>query len=180
MKINLLVIISFMVVLSAAMVAPVVAAENVTITGNPTAVIDITVTGGITGWVLVVGSNTRADDVDLTVSSNYIDWTVTVKDDLDGSKIAGTAGKMANWTGAAYESDSLAANLTVEGKSVADKTTGAEVTLSGTDQTIETGIDVIDTQAMDITIGQAVAYTDPRLPGSNVYRIIVTFIGTLP
>ncbi len=50
MKINLLVVISLMVVLSAAMVAPVVAADTGTsvITGNPGAVIDIVVTGSIT------------------------------------------------------------------------------------------------------------------------------------
>jgi len=182
MKINLLVVISLMVVMSAAMVAPVVAAETgtSTITGNPGAAIDITVTGSISDWALAVGDNTDSTSVDLAVSSNYIGWTVAVKDAMDDSKIGGTEGNMANWTGSAYAaSGNLAAALHVTGASVTDKTTGAEVTLSGSDQTIETGLDVVDSQSMDITIGQAVAYTDPRLPGTNVYRIIVTFTGSI-
>jgi hypothetical protein len=74
----------------------------------------------------------------------------------------------------------LAAALHVEGIGVSGKTTGADVALTDADQPIETGLDVVDAQAMDITIGQHVAITDPRLPGSNVYRIIVTFTGTTP
>jgi hypothetical protein len=104
---------------------------------------------------------------------------------MDGPKIAGTEGKMANWSGSAYVADplatKLAAALHVTGASVPAKTTGGvERTLTDTDQTIETGLDVVDAQSMDITIGQTVAITDPRLPGTNVYRIIVTFTGTTP
>ena len=183
-----MVVISLMVVLSAAMVAPVMAASTgtSTITGNPGAVIDITVTGSISNWALVAGgANTNSTAVDLTVSSNYIGWVVAVKDAMDGPKIAGTEGKMANWSGSAYVADPLATKLAealhVTGASVPAKTTGGvERTLTNADQTIETGIDVVDAQSMDIIIGQTVAITDPRLPGSNVYRIIVTFTGTTP
>jgi hypothetical protein len=151
-----------------------------TITGNPGAAIDIAVTGSITGWALEVGPNSDSTSVDLTVSSNKIGWTVAVKDAMDGSKIAGTEGKMANWTGSAWAaSGNLAAAMHVTGASVPTKTTGAEVALTGSDQLIETGLDVVDTQPMDITIGQVVAYTDANLPGSNVYRIIVTFTGSV-
>lgn len=183
MKINLMVVISLMVVLSAAMVAPVMAAPTgtSTITGNPAAIIDITVTGSISNWALAVGPNTDSTSVNLAVSSNYFGWTVAVRDALDGGKNAGTAGKMTNWTGSAWASGNLTAALHVTGASVPAKTTGGvERTLTDTDQTIETGLDVVDAQSMDITIGQAIAYTDPRLPGSNVYRIIVTFTGTTP
>ena len=186
MKINLLVVMGLMVVMSATMVAPVMAAPTgtSTITGNPGAVIDITVTGSISNWALAVGPNTNSTAVDLTVSSNYIGWVVAVKDAMDGPKIAGTEGKMANWSGSAYVADPLATKLAealhVTGASVPAKTTGGvERTLTDTDQTIETGLDVVDAQSMDITIGQAVAYTDPTLPGSNVYRIIVTFTGSV-
>jgi hypothetical protein len=87
---------------------------------------------------------------------------------------------MANWTGSAYAaSGNIAAAMHVTGASVSTKTTGADVALSGSDQTIETGLDVVGSEQMDITIGQAVAYTDPTLPGSNVYRIIVTFTGSV-
>ena len=185
MKINLLVVISLIVVLSAAMVAPVVAADTgtSTITGNPGAVIDIVITGSISNWALAVGDNTDADSVNLTVSSNYIGWTVAVKDAMDDSKISGTEGSMANWSSSAYVDDPSATKLAalhVTGPSVPAKTTGAEVALTDSDQLIETGLDVVDAQSMDITIDQTVEYTDPRLPGSNVYRIIVTFTGTTP
>jgi hypothetical protein len=183
MKINLMVVISLVVAMSAAMVAPVGAAPTGTsvITGNPGYIIDIVVTGDITGWALVAGTtNTNSTGVDLVVSSNEIGWTVAVRDALDGSKDAATAGKMTNYTGSSYASGSLAANLTVAGESVSGKSTGAGVTLSGIPQTIETGLDVVTSDSMHITIGQAVAYTDPRLPNPNVYRIIVTFTGTTP
>lgn len=182
MKKNLLVIISLVVVMSAVIVAPVAALTTgtSTITGNPGAAIDITVTGSISGWALAVGPNTDSSTVSLAVSSNKVGWTVAVKDGMDESKIAGTAGKMANYTGSAYAaSGNLAAAMHVAGASVPTKTTGADVALLGTDQLIETGLDAVDAQSMAITIGQTVAYTDPTLPGSNVYRIIVTFTGSV-
>jgi len=181
MKIKLLV--SLMVVMSAAMVAPVMAIDTGTsvITGNPGYIIDIVVTGDITCWALVAGTTiTNSTGVDLAVSSNKVPWIVSVKDAMDGPKITGTAGKMANWTGSAWAaSGNLAAAMHVTGESVSG-TTGHNIALSGSDQTIETGDAVVSGQSMGITIDQDVAYTDPRLPGSNVYRIIVTFIGTLP
>lgn len=181
MKKNLLVIISLVIVMSA-LIAPVAALPTgtSTITGNPGAAIDITVTGSISGWALAVGPNTDPSSVSLAVSSNKVGWTVAVQDAMDGSKIAGTEGKMANWTGSSYAaSGNLAAAMHVAGESVSSKTTGADVELSGDDQLIETGLDAVNAQSMAITIGQNVAYTDPTLPGSNVYRIIVTFTGSV-
>jgi hypothetical protein len=182
MKRNLLVFISLMVIVSATMIIPGMAAETGSsiITGNPATAIDITVTGSISNWALAVGSNTDPSSVNLAVSSNKIGWTVAVKDGMDGSKISGTQGKMANWTGSAWASSgNLAAAMHVAGASVPTKTTGADVALSGSDQPIETGLDVVSSQSMAITIGQTVAYTDPALPNPNVYRIIVTFTGSV-
>ena len=104
MKVNLVVVFSLLIVMSVAIVAPGMAATTgtSTITANPGAAIDITVTGSISDWALAVGPNTDATSVDLAVSSNKIGWTVAVKDAMDDSKIGGTAGKMANWTGSAY------------------------------------------------------------------------------
>jgi len=183
MKKNLLVIISLVVVMSAVMVVPVVAAETgtSTITGNPGAAIDITVTGSISDWTLAVGSNTNATSVDLTVSSNKVGWTVAVKDNSDNGKPVSWAGRMVEWDGtSAYVTspEVLGANMTVEGATVSSST-GSLVTLSQTDNTIETGLDAVNAQSMDITIGQAVAYTDPTLPDPNVYRIVVTFTGSV-
>jgi hypothetical protein len=108
-----------------------------------------------------------------------MDIEVAVKDALDDGKNGGTAGKMANWSGSTYASDSLAAALDVTGASVPLKTTGAAKTLSVSDQVIETGLAAVSSQSMDITLGQDVVYTDQTLPGSNVYRIIVTFTGSV-
>jgi hypothetical protein len=181
MKINLLVVVILMVVMSAVVIAPggALTTGTSTITANPIAAIDVTVTGNISGWALAVGPNTDSTSVDLNVSSNKVGWTVTVKDARNDGKIAGTEGKMANWSGSTYASDSLAAALHVAGQSVATKTSGADVALSGSDQLLEAGLDVVSAQLMDITIGQAVVYTDPTLPGANVYRIVVTFTGSV-
>ncbi len=182
MKRNLLVFISLMIIVSATMIVPGMAARQGLrlLQVILQQAIDITVTGSISNWALAVGSNTDSSSVDLDVSSNKIGWTVAVKDGMDGSKITGTQGKMANWTGSAWgSSGNLAAAMHVAGASVSTKTTGADVALSGSDQTIETGLDIVSSQSMAITIGQTVAYTDPALPGSNVYRIIVTFTDQL-
>jgi hypothetical protein len=183
MKINLLVVISLMVIISAAMVAPVMAATtgNSTITGNPGAAIDITVTGNISDWALVVGSNTNSAAVDLNVSSNTATWFVAVKDASDGSKPPSYAGRMVEWDGvSAYVASPaiLGANMTVAGATVAGSS-GSSATLSSADQVIETGTAAVSLQYMDITIGQVVAYTDLTLPDPHVYRIIVTFTGSV-
>jgi len=191
MKKNLLVIISLVVVMSAVMVVPVVAAETgtSTITGNPGAAIAITVTGsGISNWALVAGqTNTDTSSVGLTVSSNKVGWTVSVKDAMDpdttpAPKTTGTAGRMTEWTesSSTWGASSLAAAMHVTGATVDTKTTGGvERTLTGSDQTIETGLAEVSSQSMGITIGQTVAYTDPILPSGKVYRIIVTFTGAV-
>ncbi len=185
MKINVLVVVCLMVVMSAAMVAPVMAIDTgtSTITGNPGAVIDIVVTGSITGWALTAGTtNTKADTVTLGVSSNYIGWVVAVKDASDGSKPLSWAGRMVEWDGSAYVTPTpnvLGSNMTVMGADVtgAGKSTA---TLSKTDTTIETGTAADIFSSIPITIGQPVAYTDVHLTSPHVYRIIVTFTGTTP
>jgi opacity protein-like surface antigen len=183
MKKNLLVVISLLVVMSAAMAAPVMAATtgNSTITGNPGAAIDIAVTGSISNWALAVGSNTNSAAVDLVVSSNTATWTVAVKDVSDGSKPQSWAGRMVEWDGvSAYVASPaiLGANMTVAGATVSGSS-GSSATLSSADQAIETGSAAVSLQSMDITIGQAVAYTDLELPDPHVYRIIVTFTGSV-
>ena len=142
--------------------------------------IDISVSGDIPQMVLTPGSSNQNSSVHLNVTSDTANWTVSVKDAMDGSKIPGTEGKMANWSGSAYASSgNLAAALQVAGASIPTKTTGADVTLSGSDQPIETGLDVVTSLEIPLTFAQVVAYTDPHLTVPNhVYRIVVTFTGT--
>jgi hypothetical protein len=141
--------------------------------------IDISVSGDIPQMALTPGSSNQNSSIHLNVTSDTANWTVSVKDAMDGSKIPGTEGKMANWSGSAYASSgNLAAALQVAGASIPTKTTGADVTLSGSDQLIETGLDVVTSLEIPLTFAQVVAYTDPHLTGPNhVYRIVVTFTG---
>ncbi len=173
MKTKLLVIIGLLIIVSAAMVAPVAA------------LIEITVTGDISDWALTPGTeNTNATVIDLTVTSDTTGWTVSVKDALDDLKPAGSVGKMAayNTTAPEYVSggDVLETAMHVEGATTSN-VTGTEITLSGSDQTIETGLDEADAEAMDITIRQTVTKYDPRLLTANhKYRIVITFTGATP
>ena len=182
MKINVLVVVCLMVVMSAAMVAPVMAIDTgtSTITGNPGAVIDIVVTGSITGWALTAGTtNTKADTVTLGVSSNYIGWVVAVKDASDGSKPLSWAGRMVEWDGSAYVASPkvLGANMTVTGATVTGSS-GSSAILGSVDQIIETGTAIVTSLEIPLTFAQAVAYTDPHLTTLNhVYRIVITFTG---
>jgi len=146
------------------------------------ATIDLSVSGNIPHMVLTPGITSQNTSVHLTVTSNTATWTVSVKDASDDSKPPSYAGRMVEWDGAsAYVANPavLGANLTVTGASVPLKTTGGvERTLSGSDQTIETGLDVVTSLEIPLTFAQEVAYTDPHLTALNhVYRIVVTFTG---
>jgi len=179
MKTTLLVILCLLVIAGATMVMPVMSDGTSTITGNPTSVIDLRVTGNISGWVLIVGTNTRSGDADLklNVSSTSTTWNVRA-DDLDGSKPVSTKGHMADWNGTGY--DPAAANLTtpmtIIGESVGGVTGTAGVLDTG--GIIETGSSAVDNQIMHPVISQPVLYTDTSLTGTHVYRIVVTFTGS--
>jgi hypothetical protein len=150
------------------------------------ATIDISVSGNISHMVLTPGSTNQNTSIHLNVTSEVANWTVSVKDASDDAKPPSYAGRMVEWNGtsSAYVASPkvLGANMTVTGASVPLKTTGGlERTLSGSDQTIETGLDVVTSLKIPLTFAQAVTYTDPHLTIPNhVYRIVVTFTGAEP
>ena len=187
MKTKVLILIGILIIAFATVVAPVMAANTgtATITGNPPKTLSLTVNGGISNWNLDPTTSPKVDStsVNLTVSSNSPGWLVSVKDALDGSKPAGSAGKMVDYNVGSYGTLALGSNLTVGSASVAGFT-GSTVTLHGSDQAIETG--AIDATAAGtftntaLTFTQPVAITDAVLGSGHVYRIIVTFTGTTP
>jgi hypothetical protein len=182
MKTKMLLIIGVLIIAFAAVVAPVMAATNTTITGNPAKTISVTVNGGPISLVLNAGSTASDSTTEsLTVASNSPGWTVSVKDALDGSKPS--AGQMVDYSGGSYGTLALASHMSV-GSASQTGFTGTTVVLSGTDQAIETGAggytaaNTFTNTAL--TFSQPVAITDSVLPGSDVYRIIVTFTGNTP
>ncbi|MGD0535177.1 MAG: hypothetical protein ABR999_07005 [Methanoregula sp.] len=191
MQKNVLILAGILIIAFAAVVAPVMAATagNATISGNPPLSMNLTVTGTITGWSLdpsVSQPLTNATAVTMTVRSNDRSWVVSAKDGMDNSKTSGTAGKMADWNGTAYNttsSISLGSAMLV-GATTATGFTGATVTLTGSDQAIATGTGATAAagtfNALPLTFQQSVTYADPSLISPDVYRIIVTFTGSTP
>jgi PKD repeat protein len=136
--------------------------------------IDIDATGGIENWPFALGTNEDITSVDLSVSTTASSWHVAVRDALDGGKPAGTVGKMAEHTGTAY--------VTPSGKYLSNAIqvksgTGSYVTLTGSDQTVQTGTSS-GTFNYDIGLKQVIASGDPALSGSNKYHIVITFTGS--
>jgi hypothetical protein len=143
--------------------------------------IDISIEGpGISNWAFTPGTtNIDSTNVTLNVSSISSTWTVSVKDNLDFSKPPITVGKMVEWDGTAYITPNpwvFGKPMNIEGPTVSPKTTGASVTLDGSNQIIESGHAPVTGLVMPLTISQQVAYTDPYLKGGHRYQIVVTFI----
>jgi PKD repeat protein len=142
----------------------------ITVTSLP--YIDVSISGSIDNWNFQTGINEDTTSVDLTIDTNMVKWSVGAMDALTGSKPAGTAGKMAEYSGSAYlPSGKILANA-VQVKSG----TGSYITLSGTDQPVQAGT-AAGTISYDIGMKQVVADTDPALAGDNRYRIMITFTG---
>jgi PKD repeat protein len=144
----------------------------IVVTGT-TPTIDIDATGEKTNWPFTLGTNEDSTSVDLSVDTSASNWHVSVMDALDGgAKPAGTEGKMAEYTGSAYVSSGAVLTYPLHVKCG----TGDYVTLSGSDQIVQTGISA-GTFTYDIGLRQEIAESDPALTAPNVYRIVVTFTG---
>jgi PKD repeat protein len=142
----------------------------ITVTGTPT--ISIDTTGGISGWDLVPDDNENTTAVELSVTTTVTAWHISVKDALDGGKPAGTAGKMAEYTGSSYVSGGRALTNALLVKSGI----GNYITLSGSDQTVQAGTSS-GTFNYDIGLKQVIATGDPALTAPNLYRVVITFTG---
>lgn len=106
------------------------------------------------------------DDI-LTVSSNK-PWTVTAKDMLGYSKPLDTKGHMVKWTGSAWLSSKLGDSLKIINA-------GTTYDLAN-DPVIASGVKGNNKQ-VQITLTQAVQFTDDPTEGSHYYRMSVTFVG---
>ncbi len=135
-----------------------------------TPTISIDTTGGISGWDLVPGDNENTSSVNLSVTTTASTWHVSVKDAKDGGKPAGTEGKMAEYADPAYVTGGEFLTNAIQVKSG----TRSYVTLSGTDQEVQSGTSSGD---YDIGLKQVIAAGDPALTASHVYRIVITFTG---
>ena len=140
--------------------------------GTVTPYIDVSISGSIDNWNFQTGPNEDTTSVDLTVDTNMDNWSVGAMDALTGSKPAGTAGKMAEWSGISYVSSGKVLANALQVKSA----NGSYHTISGTNQPVQGGTAQGFT-SYDIGMKQQIDQTDPTLIGNNRYRIVVTFTG---
>jgi hypothetical protein len=143
--------------------------------------IDISVEGsGISNWIFTPGTtNINSTSIILNISSISSTWTVSVKDGLDFSKPPLTVGKMVEWDGVAYVTPTpwvLGTAVNIAGPSFPSKYNGASVVLSGSNQVIESGLALVNSEKIHLTIRQPVAYSDPVLKGGHLYQVIVTYV----
>lgn len=186
MKTKLLVVLSVMILIGACMVGPVAAATSgqTAITGNPVAYISIAVNTTGTRTALVTDSENINETLKVNVTANPIGWVLKVEDEMGAGK--NHEGHMQNWTGTAWASPDtfLISPMYIRGESVpAYATQEAEVDLSTTDGgPLETGTAATPTsgQWFIMTTRQPVEVNDRSLAGTNVYRIVLLFTGSVP
>lgn len=106
------------------------------------------------------------DDI-LTVNSNKR-WTVTARDMLGYNKPSETKGHMVQWTGSAWLSSKLGDSLKIINSGTTYDLANDPVIASGEKSSGKT---------VQITLTQAIQFTDDPTEGSNYYRIIVIFVG---
>ncbi len=181
MKMKLL-IIGLLVIATALMVAPVMADSATNVTGNPTSVISLSITGGVVTLTLnPQGTNPATDNSQtLTVSANGVGWTVAASDNLDYGKPSGTTGHMS-------ESDQYQAYITSSPKTLTAVMNVTGQTMTGangatvkldTGGVIETGTTAVSGTTGHVQFSQIANYVDTVLTNGENYKIIVTFTGT--
>jgi hypothetical protein len=142
--------------------------------------IDITVSGDIPNMILKPGITNNDTSVHLNVTTtDTSSWTISARDASNGGKPETQAGHMVEWNGTSYVTNPkvLGANMTVKGTDVLGAT-GSYAVLSGADQVIESGTEVVNLLDIPIVISQAISFSDPHLADSHVYRLVVTFTGS--
>ena len=144
------------------------------VSGNPSATLDLSVTGSDSFDPMVVGTNmnTTSNSVTVTVVSNS-DWGVTVHDALTASKPADTVGKMAEWDGtSAYVVDGYKLANAFEVGSDAS----TFVTLTGAPSNALYSSSIAGTTIKYPFFRQTVVDEDQYLKDAgHTYRMVVTF-----
>jgi hypothetical protein len=172
-----------MVVMSAAMVAPVGAIDIGTsnITGNPTAYVALTINSNTVAMTLIPPSVNSDISNHLDAAANCPS-AIKAKDAMTNGKHS--AGFMVNATTAegTYNStvtEKLGTEMGISGTSIGVFTTSTITALTATDQTLYTGSGAGPSQELALSFNQAVAYSDKILPTGYSYRIPVTFTITV-
>jgi hypothetical protein len=145
--------------------------------------ISITVTGDISNWVFIPQTENSNNAITLTVTSDSSSWVITAKDALEGTKPSGSAGKLSEYNipSSSYITDApkiFGTPMGITG-TTKDSTSKTDIlALTGSDQTLETGLAPVTGQDLPLTFKQVVSYTDPHLTdGNHQYRITVVFTG---
>jgi len=112
--------------------------------------------GAVTEWALGIGANSNTTATAGSVSSN-VDWTVTVMEDEGDGKLASASTPLDT--------------LTNEIHALSEVGSSYDVTMSGAEQSIATGV-AGDDIALDIDYSQYVISSDPQ---HNDYSMILTY-----
>lgn len=161
-------IIGLVVVLAMGMLVVGALAVDSTLEAKGTVNSKITIDVTPTSWTFTSdpdADNTQAASI--KISSNKA-WSVTAKDNQDGSKPY--KGYMVLYTGSAYGSVSLTNPLYIQNS-------GDSYASLVSDQIVCTGSKGKDITNLK-TLKQTTAYTDDPTTGSDYYRMIVTFTAT--
>jgi hypothetical protein len=139
--------------------------------------ISIAVTGNISDWAFTPGTNTQTGT--LTVTSDSSDWGITARDAMEDNKISGTGGRLSEYNETSDSYITVAPRIFGTAMAITGTTTGSitktDISLTGSDQTLETGSAPVTGQDIPLTFSQVVAYTDPHLTNGNQYRITIVF-----
>ena len=186
MKTKLFLIVGFLIIVSVMMVAPVAALEAKTAVSGTLAK---TVSLGVaeTGTIILTPGSTTTLLLTLSASQNCA-GTITAVDPMTPIKSPDTNGHMANWT---IAGDGAYPDIVTQGPNPATKLT-AKMTLQGASAGVYTAEGLIvnlgsvhtlytisgggSNGALGATFSQFTALTDTPLPGTNIYRIPVSFV----
>lgn len=139
------------------------------IESNPVGTLIVTIPDSILAWQLNIGDNQKPGTLNVKCNTN---WDVTVSD-----ADAATAGHMTEWDGAAYGTQALDSEMVVN---CSNESTSVGLEISGL---IANGVPAGQQagnagEDFALTFNQEVEFDDPVLGGS-VYRIVVTFTGSM-
>ena len=190
MKTKLLLIVGFLIIACAVMVAPVAAVEasaGTAVSGTLAKTVTLTASSATGSITLTPGAETSLSTISLSASQNCA-GAITAVDAMTPSKNDGTAGYMTNYTaGGAYPdctdgilcpvgNTKLTAKMKLVGTTAGVYSQAAGITDLSTAKTVYTISGGGSDGTLGLAFSQLTALTDPVLPGTNSYRIPVSFV----
>jgi hypothetical protein len=186
MKMNYLAALMILAILSIGLALPASAAysnDTAIIQSNPVRGLVLDVMGEITTWDLTnIGDNFDNVNISMRIRSNT-PWQINVYDALDGgSKPAGSAGHMAEYSVAGYNT-TLGGRMLYYPLEIAWAEGETPVVLSGAEQKLKDGLPTpsgagggLGGLLYNLSVNQKLRYADITLPENYAYRIVVTFV----